>query len=229
MTKKKTTKAAPKKAATKKKKTEFVDIGGEKVVLKKSTRKSVNNKKLTAQQRIFCNHFLKHLNASEAVREAGYKTNNPAYTGSCLLARPHIREHISREMDRRAKKVELKAENVIKELMLLGFSDISKYDINVETGEVTVKEGESPELIRAIQSVKHRRIKDREGNIVNKVDVKFWSKDRALENLGKHLSMFIEKRVVSGPDDGPVEIEHRKGLTDEMADFIRKQVLGIVE
>jgi hypothetical protein len=37
------------------------------------------------------------------------------------------------------------------------------------------------------------------------VEVKVHSKERALEMLGKHLGMFVEKKEISGPGGGPIQ------------------------
>jgi len=62
----------------------------------------------------FCKEYLKDLNASRAARRAGYSEKTAHAIGNANLAKPLIREYINKRMKKRAEKVEIDAEYVLR-------------------------------------------------------------------------------------------------------------------
>lgn len=183
---------------------------------------------LDERQRAFCAQYIIDFNATRSAKDSGYSARSARSIGAQLLQRLNIQQEIQNLMNRRAAVVDLKQEDVVRELMLIGFNDINNFDIDPDTGQVTAAEGAPDGVTRTISAIEFNQSYDREGNhLGTKTKVKFWSKDRALENLGKHLSLFIERREISGPDGKPIEM--RNGLSEEAAEFLRKKILGLVE
>ena len=56
------------------------------------------------------------------------------------------------------------------------------------------------------------------------ISVKLVDKRAALESLGKHLGLFAERHIHSGPGGGPVQIEHQLADTRALAMFILHKV-----
>lgn len=67
-----------------------------------------------------------------------------------------------------------------------------------------------------------RSIGDGEVEYVHKY--RFWDKNSALEKLGKHLAMVVERREVSGKAGGP--IEHQIDIDDEQMKRIAEAYLS---
>lgn len=57
------------------------------------------------------------------------------------------------------------------------------------------------------------------------IEVKFQDQAKALENVAKHLGMFVEKHEHTGKDGGPIQTQ---GLTDEELDSKIKRLMGQV-
>lgn len=72
---------------------------------------------LTTKQRLFCEEYLKDLNASRAVLRAGYKTENPNRIGHELMQKEGVRFAIDGLMADRAEKTKVDANFVIQKVL----------------------------------------------------------------------------------------------------------------
>lgn len=72
---------------------------------------------LTAKQKMFVSEYLVDLNATRAAKAAGYSAKTADVIGYENLGKPYIAEAIQREMDKRAKKVDITAENVLQDIL----------------------------------------------------------------------------------------------------------------
>lgn len=80
-------------------------------------------KGLTHKQKTFIEHYLIHLNAKEAARQAGYSERSCEQQGSKLMANPAIRAIVDEELRYRREANRATAEKVIDELSDLAFHD----------------------------------------------------------------------------------------------------------
>lgn len=147
---------------------------------------------LTDKQERFCREYLKDLNATAAAIRAGFKAKNADNVISRLMRLPHVSAYIEKLKAERAKRVDIKADEVLLELSRIAFSDLRKlFD---ENGAVTDPKKWPKSLARAVASIEVDELYDYEDgrriNIGQKKKVKFWPKVPALELLGKHLGMF---------------------------------------
>src|SRR4051812_34314880 len=79
---------------------------------------------LSQKEELFCREFLLDLNASAAARRAGYAeryVNRIAYR---LMSKVDIQERIAELKRERAERVQVEADDVLRELSLIAFSDI---------------------------------------------------------------------------------------------------------
>jgi phage terminase small subunit len=74
-------------------------------------------KKLNERQKRFCQEYTKDLNGKQAAIRAGYSAKTAEVQASKLLRNPKVSEYLQSLMDKRAKKVELTAEDVLKDIM----------------------------------------------------------------------------------------------------------------
>lgn len=81
--------------------------------------------KITRMQRDFIAGYIEHGNGTRAARDAGSK--QPRRMASRWLTKAHIRAEIDRANQRAAEKLDLTAEKVLRELSLLGFSNMGNY------------------------------------------------------------------------------------------------------
>jgi phage terminase small subunit len=155
---------------------------------------------LTPKQNAFVAEYLVDRNATRAAERAGYrgKPHTLEVTGSDLLRHPEVRRCIDEALARRAARVEVKADDVLRELLRLAMVDIGEaFDDN---GRLKPLNEMSADVRRAISGLDYEEATENRGAIRK---VKFWDKKGALELLGKHLKLFTDK------------IEHSGGLTLE--------------
>lgn len=161
---------------------------------------------LTAKQKLFCQEYLVDLNGTQAAIRSGYSAKTAQEQSSRLLSNVMICSTIERLLQKRQKKVEVTADDILHELLILAKVDLSEaFD---DLGHLRpIKE--IPENVRrAISNVEV--FEEFEGSGKNKVyigqtkKIKFWDKTKALELLGKHLKLFIDQH----------EVTHKRSLED---------------
>lgn len=120
---------------------------------------------LTGKQQKFVEEYLVDLNASQAVKRAGYKTDNPGKVAHEMMRNAGVRFAIDGMKALRAKNSDVTSDYVLKELN--------------EIYKEARQEKQYPSAIRS------------------------------LELLGKHLSMFVERTEISGPDGEAIKYEEK--------------------
>lgn len=143
--------------------------------------------KLQPKQALFVKEYLKDLNASAAYLRAGYKTDNAQVLGPRLLGTARIKEAIQKAMDKRAAKVEINADYVLKNIVEVGERCMQRVPVMVGQGKDRKQAEEwttDPETGKEVL-------------------VGVWQFDsnaalKAQELLGKHLKLFTEKVEHSG-------------------------------
>lgn len=178
--------------------------------------------KLSSKETVFVKEYLVDLNASAACLRAGYATKNPDVMGSGLMKKPHVRAAIQSGMDDRAERIELEADEVVRELR-----NIALFDVGLlcdKKGDFLQLHKMPAQIRRAMAGVEMgaRQVKtkalDNEGKPKYKTisvpeKVKLADKLRALDLLGRHLKLW----------SGEVTINPFNGLTDaELDDRIRR-------
>jgi phage terminase small subunit len=115
---------------------------------------------LTLKQRLFVDHFLTHLNATKAYRDAGFQADNFATArkrASELLNHPDLSEYVRLRMHERAQRLAVTADRVLLELCVVAYARLTDYRINPDTGELEVKPGVPQEALGAVRVVKVTR------------------------------------------------------------------------
>ncbi len=158
-------------------------------------------RKLTNKQQIFVREYLIDLNATAAYKRAGYKAGGNAAeaAASRLLRNVKVAAAVAAAQAERAERVGLTADEVLRELAVLGRSDVWHYEIN-DGGRVRLAEGAPPEAIRAVSSIK-RKVKHTDTGTEVETEIKLWSKPDALRMAAQHLGLLVDKTelTVKGP------------------------------
>ncbi len=155
----------------------------------------MSQKPLNAKHARFVAEFLVDLNATQAARRAGYSSKTAKAQGSRLLTNAAIAAAIAEGQKARAERTEVKADDILRELMRLAFGDIGP--VFDEEGQLRPLHELAPEVRRTISSIEHTAMgSEEQPRFVSKV--KFWDKTKALELLGKHLKLFTDKVEHSG-------------------------------
>jgi len=159
--------------------------------------------KLSNKQELFCLEYIKDLNGSGAAQRAGYSLKTAKEIGAENLSKPNIQERIRELNFNRFNEAELQGKDVINEYATIAFSDIRDYLEIAEGGEITAKTfTDMKGASRAIQSVKERRVirESKDGSedqiIDSTFEFKLWDKNKALDGLARHHSLFNDKLKV---------------------------------
>jgi phage terminase small subunit len=179
----------------------------------------MDKKKLTAKQKLFIKSYAKSRNATRAAIEAGYSEDTAAEQGCALLIK--LKVEIQTEIDKISDRIDVEVDDIVRELNLLAFSDITNFVTIDEGGGVVMKPiDEIPEIARrCIESIQEDRIikENPDGTKVtvhDKIKYKLHSKTKALEMLAKYKNMLTERFDHTGNIDMNLTIE-RKVITDK--------------
>ena len=144
---------------------------------------------LTPKQQRFVAEYLVDLNGKQAAIRAGCSPKSAEVTASKWLIIPKVRAAVDARKAKRAAKVEVKADDVLRELQTFGhFDPKGLYDDKGAWLPVP----QMPEHVRrAIAGIEIEEIYDADGTLRGYTKkVKFWPKHRGLEMLGKHVKLF---------------------------------------
>jgi phage terminase small subunit len=188
-----------------------------KVELEQVVDETTELKPLTARQQRFVEEYLIDLNATQAAIRAGYAPQSADVEGARQLRNASVRARIDIALAERSKRTGVNADIVIQELAKI--ARVNPIDvINPDTGEI--KAGSTDDMA-AIASVKVKVTPMKNGTAVER-EVKMADKLKALELLGKHLGMFVERKELTGKDGGPIQLE---AMTDEQREQRIRELL----
>ncbi len=161
---------------------------------------------LTRKQQRFVEEYLIDLNATQAAIRAGYSAKTAHAAGSRLLTNVKVKPVIRAAMDERAKRLEISADNVLKELARIGFADIRDLvawdEEHVGFRPSAQLTDEQAAVISEVFSEAHSS-NDKDGNVHKtlKLRLKTYDKLAALRDIGRHLKLFtdnVEHAVTGG-------------------------------
>jgi len=162
---------------------------------------------LTPKQQRFIEEYLIDLNATQAAIRAGYSEGTAQQIGFENLTKPLIATAVAEAQAERSKRVRVSQDDVLRELMRIGYSDAWNYEQD-DHGRLSLVEGAPKDATRAVASVKHKTrtvpTKDGDPIVEHTVEYRLWDKNTALTNLGRHLGMFLDRSELTGPDGAPL-------------------------
>lgn len=174
---------------------------------------------MTPKQERFCHEYLKDLNGRQAAIRSGYSLRNAEVQASRLLRKGNVSELVQKLLEQRNTKVEVTAEIILRELLMIATADLSKaYD---ENGNILPIKQMPEELRRAIAGCESFEVKAEVYNepmIGFTRKIKLWDKTRALELLGKHLALFVDRI------DG--EVLHKHSWIEQLPDEQLERAAG---
>ena len=147
---------------------------------------------LTPKQERFIELYLSdaNMNSAKAAREAGFKAKN---AGSKMLAHPVVSKEISRRIELRSIDAQVSSENVLKELMAIGFVNLKDY--MHEDGTYKLPSELTREQMAAVEQVHQAYDPELGKRIV--LGYTFYDKTWGLEKLMAHLGMLDERLDVN--------------------------------
>ncbi|TEA78650.1 terminase small subunit [Allopusillimonas ginsengisoli] len=169
--------------------------------------------KLTAKQQRFVEEYLVDLNATQAAVRAGYSKRTARQIGEENLSKPDIAQAVQEAQIKRSERTEITQDMVLMELAKLGFANMQDYmrvgadgDPYLDFSALT--RDQAAALVEVtVEDFKEGRGED--ARDVRRVKFKLADKKGALVDIGKHLGMFKDRVEHSGPNGGPMEMNHR--------------------
>jgi phage terminase small subunit len=155
----------------------------------------------------FAAEYLIDLNGAAAYRRVYPKCrgDQSAEAGaSRLLRNDKVRALVEAGMAGRAQRTEIRADNVLREIGLVGFSDVTAFVVD-DDGGLRVRDGIDASALRAVASFKRRVRRVRSASlrvgaeqvpaVVEdvEVEVRLWPKVSALELACRHLGLLKDK------------------------------------
>lgn len=167
---------------------------------------------LKAEWQLFVDEYLIDLNATKAAQRAGFGSTEKSccVTGLRLLGKASIRRAIRKSFKKRLERIRMTSDQVLKELAIIGLSDVQDYEVNDKTGRLVTLKGKSSS--RAIQSVKIKKTMVGDGVMEVTTEYKLWDKMKALEMMMKHMGMVDDKS-----DDKQLSTDERNRRIAEVA------------
>lgn len=145
---------------------------------------------------LFVEEYLKDLDGQAAAIRAGYAPKSARITASQLLADFRIGPLVKAAMEKRAARIRIDADEVLRQLAALVKSSVKHYTID-DAGQVALADDAPPDAWFAVASVKHK-IRSTEHGVTREVELKLWDKNSALDKAMRHLGL-LKDLGVSGP------------------------------
>jgi phage terminase small subunit len=154
---------------------------------------------MTPKQRRFVEEYLIDLNATQAAIRAGYSAKTAGQIGDENLKKPQIAAAIGKEMGARSERTQITADNVLRELARIGFSDIRKMFTPLgNLIPVVDLDDDAAAVLSSVEVVTRRAPGGDSDEVEHVAKIKVWDKQAALVNIGKHLGMFKERVEIDG-------------------------------
>lgn len=171
---------------------------------------------ITPEEHRFIDTYLETLDNAKTAEKLGMPKN----VVDAILRRPGV----VNEIELRLREVRLnsiiRAEEVLEELAIIGFSNITDY-CSFDHDTVIVKRSSEMMNTQAISEV----VNTKEG-----VKIKLHNKLQALDSLAKFMGLYKEKVEVTGKDGGAIKIESPIESINQKLDqmFANKQALDLI-
>lgn len=154
---------------------------------------------LTEKQRRFCEEYVVDCNKRQAAIRAKYSPKEAGYRGWELFRLPNVKLYIEYLMDKRAKRVAITADDVVREIAAIAFYNPHDMIESIEAGNVRLKdltEMDYPEAIKTIK-IKTTYGSDGKTEVGYVTELVLHDKLKALELLGKHNALFTDNLNLS--------------------------------
>lgn len=159
-----------------------------------------DERKLRIQQEMFCINYVTDFNATQAAIDAGYSKDSAAEQASRLLTNVNVQHKISELVAHKIKAVNVTSQRVVSELHEIAFSDFR--EAYKDDGSIKDVKDMPDALRKAIASIEVEELWDGKGEDRRQIGVtkkiKFWPKDKALDQLGRYLKMFTDRMEHTG-------------------------------
>lgn len=189
---------------------------------------------LSGKRLIFVKEYLVDSNGKRAAIAAGYSKKTAEAAASRLLRNVKVRAAIEEQTSERCEKLGLEADQVLGELIKMGFSNMQDY-IRVQDGDAYVDlSALTREQAAAIQEITSETYREETGEYkdgkpvkrtVKRVKFKLFDKRGTLELLGRHLKLFTDKVDLNANLNGHLKLDATQRL-ERVAELLSRAIKG---
>lgn len=173
----------------------------------------IENPELTDKQRLFCVHYIRSFNATNAYQKAyGCSYETAMVEGSSHLRNPKIKSEILKLKQERLNREFLSESDIFQKYMDIAFADITDYmtfgteevPVMAIYGPVKIKDpetGEEKQLTKIVNTVRFKDSTEVDGTILSEVkqgkdgaSIKLSDRMKALQWLSDHMNMGTEEQ-----------------------------------
>jgi phage terminase small subunit len=165
--------------------------------------------KLTDKQQVFLEEYLQTWNATHAARLAGYAY--PNVDGPKLLVNPSIRSVIQSRLSEKT----MSANEVLERLGQQARGDIALFLTTEERPHPDPEQAKQGAIIEVTYLDVTKASKSGYSHLIKSISytnngpkIELYSSYDALVKIGEHYKLFTQKTEVSGPNGGPIPVEH---------------------
>jgi phage terminase small subunit len=192
-------------------------------------RKRLAELNLQKKEMTFCLSYLQNYDPKKAALDAGYKPVDKALQqGKLVLAKPRIQEALKLLEAEIADRVELKDEDIIRELMFIGFSNICKalQLRKVGRGKAATLAIEPKDLMALPEGVQRaiQEVSIIKSGATTTTKIKFHPKTQVLEMMLNHRGLNRPQKEPPEPGD-PRSVINIKNSRVLLADPAMRKVL----
>jgi len=150
---------------------------------------------IKGKRELFAHEYIKDLHGTNAAIRAGYAATSARTTASQLLASEDVQTLVAKLAAERNEELKISARDVLLELHRMLTADVSL--AFGEDGNLLPIHDIPLDLRRVISSIEVEEVWEGRGEdrvqtgVLRKV--KFWSKEKGAELLGRHLALFNDK------------------------------------
>lgn len=159
----------------------------------------MSGKPLSPKERRFVAEFLKDQNAKQAAIRAGYSPKTSETQGPRLYRKVQVRAAIDTELAKIQEKAGVTQERILN--ALLNIAEIDPRKLFHRDGTLKKIHELPDDVALTIASIESDELK---GHLKK---IKFWDKPKALELLGRHLKMFVDRNEITDGSGAPVTIQ----------------------
>ncbi len=150
-------------------------------------KKTATEQQLTDRQERFCREYVVDLNATQAAIRAGYSSKTANRIATKILSKAVIKKKIAQLQSEIAKRTEITADMVVRELAAIGFADVREcFD---QLGNIINPKKLPDSIAKVVAGIDVIEVK----KDVKVKKLKLWNKVAALESLAKHLGMYQQE------------------------------------
>lgn len=158
-------------------------------------------KKLTPNEKRFCDQYIIDLNGTQAAIRSGYSERSAKEIASRLLTKDNVKAYLQRRMADLQKRTEITQDMVLLELAKIGFVDPRKFfDSDGNLVPINQLDDQTAGALAGMD------VAVTDGNYEVK-KIRIADKRAALVDIGRHLGMFKDKNPDLNPSNQDKVVE----------------------